>query len=132
MVKRSDNDNGPDPDPDPDRDPLDAVAPQPAEYSLVALTALGTTLNNVDATGVIGRSGLPMLLFKAREANGTYVIGQKKLIPEADSLWAVNPTTFQRGYICWGENNKKLGERMLTVSMPMPLVTELQDLGFPW
>jgi hypothetical protein len=63
MVKRSDNDNGPDPDPDPDRDPLDAVAPQPAEYSLVALTALGTTLNNVDATGVIGRSGLPMLLF---------------------------------------------------------------------
>jgi hypothetical protein len=132
MVKRNDPDPDPGHDPDRDHDPLDAVAPAPTGNSLTALTALGTVLNGVDTSSVVGRSGLPMLLFKAREANGTWMFGQKKTIPEAGSLWAAHPGTFQRGYICWGPGNKKLGERMLPVSLPMVNVAELPDLGAQW
>lgn len=132
MVKPIDHDPGHDPDPDRDRDPLDAVAPAPTGNSLTALTALGTVLNGVDTSGVLGRSGMPMMLFKARDNNGTWQYGSKKIIPEVGSRWAANPGTFQRGVICWGEGNKKLGEHMRPVSLPMIDVTTLPDLGFPW
>ena len=89
-------------------------------------------LNGVDTASVAGRSGLPMLLFKARDNNGTWTFGQKKTIVEDGSRWAVNPGTFQRGYICLGDGNKKLGERCLPVSQPMLNVTELPDKGFEW
>jgi hypothetical protein len=100
--------------------------------ALTALTALTTTLNGVDTRGVASRSGRPMLQFKARDNNGTWFFGHKRTIPEAGSSWAANPTTFQRGYICWGDGNKKLGERLLPVSQPMPNIAELPDLGFKW
>jgi hypothetical protein len=131
MTKPTDHDHDPGHDLDRDPDPLDAVAPAPTGNTLTALTALGAALNGVDTSSVVGRSGLPLLLFKAREANGTWMFGQKKTIPETGSLWAAHPGTFQRGY-SWGEGNKKLGERMLPISLPMPNLAELPDLGFEW
>ena len=67
-----------------------------------------------------------------RDGNGTWVFGQRRTIVEDGSSWAVNPLTFKRGYICFGDDNKVLGERLVPVSQPMPDVTELPDKGFEW
>src|SRR5262245_39135475 len=119
------NDNG-----DHERPGSKQVAPAPAGGALTSLAALQTALANVNTAAFIGRSGLPMLLFKSR--GNTWMFGQRKTIPEPDSRWAVNPTTFMWGYISFGNNNKVVGERLAPVSQPMPDVTKLPDTGFPW
>jgi hypothetical protein len=131
----------PNPDPvnhdnDNDKPPWEAspavpVAPTPAGGALASLTALGTVLNAVDTASVIGRSGIPMLQFK-RDGNGTWAFGQRRTVVEDGSRWAVNPGTFQYGYICFGEGNKVLGERLVSVSKEMPDPAELPDKGAPW
>ena len=45
--------------------------------------------------------------------------------------WAVNPATFKRGYICFNDN-KLAGEKLVSVSQPMPDMTELPDKGLEW
>jgi hypothetical protein len=107
------------------------VAPAPAGGALTSLAALQTALGRVNTAAVLGRSGLPMLLFK-REGSGTWMFGQKKTIPEPGSRWAVNPTTFQYGFICFNDANKVVGEHLVSVSQPKPLITDMQDVGFPW
>ena len=56
----------------------------------------------------------------------------ERTVVEDGSRWAVNPTTFKRGYICFGDGNKVLGERLVSVSQEMPDPTELPDKGAPW
>jgi len=73
---------------------------------------------------------LPMLQFK-REGSGTWMFGQKKTVVEAGSRWAINPATFKWGHVCFGEANKAT-ECLVSVSQPMPAITELPDTGFPW
>src|SRR6478735_7748614 len=90
-----------------------AVAPAPAGGALTALTALGTVLNAVDTSSVAGRSGLPMLSFK-KEGDGTWMFGQKKTVVEDGSKWAVNPTSFKWGFICFDNDNKPT-ERIVPV-----------------
>jgi hypothetical protein len=108
-----------------------AVAPAPTAGALAALTALTAGLNKVDTSSVIGRSGMPMMQFK-REGDGSWSYGQKRITVETNSRWAVNPTTFQWGYVCFGEGNKWLGDRVVPVTQEMPDVTALPDKGFPW
>ena len=72
-----------------------------------------------------------MLQFK-REGDGTWMFGQQRTLVEDGSRWAVNPMTFQWGYICFCNDNKVLGERLVPVSQPMPEVAELPDKGSPW
>src|SRR5262245_24074655 len=117
------NDNG-----DHER-PGSKVAPAPG--ALTSLAALQTALANVNTAAIIGRTGLPMLLFK-REGSGTWGFGQKRTIPEDGSKWAVNPLTFKYGFICFGDNNKVVDERLVSVSLPKPAITELPDTGAPW
>ena len=107
------------------------VAVTPAGGALASLTALATILNNVDTTSAAGRSGHPMLQFK-REGDGTWMYGQRKTKPEPGGRWAVNPMTFQRGYICFGATNNFLGEKLLPVSQPMLDPAELPNKGFEW
>jgi len=118
------NDNG-------ERPEGNQVAPGPAGGALTSLAALQTALANVNTAAIIGRSGLPMMLFK-REGSGTWGFGQKRTIPEAGSRWAVNPLTFKYGYICFGDSNKVVDERLVSVSQPKPVITELPNTGFPW
>jgi hypothetical protein len=107
------------------------VAPAPAGGALTSLAALQTALANVNTAAIIGRTGLPMLLFK-REGSGTWGFGQKRTIPEPGSKWAVNPLTFKYGYICFSNANKVAGEHLVPISQLKPVITELPDTGFPW
>ena len=116
---------------DHDNDNGRAVAPAPSGGALTSLAALGKTLNAVDTTSVVGGAGMPMLSFK-REGDGTWKYGQKQTIVEDGSRWGVNPLSFRYGYICFGDGNKVLAERLVSVSQPMPAVEELPDKGFPW
>ena len=108
-----------------------AIAPAPAAGALISLTALQAVLNSVDTGSVSGRSGLPMLQFK-REGDGSWMYGQQRTIVEDGSCWAINPLTFKWGYICFSNDNKVAGERLVPVSQPMPDITELPDKGFEW
>jgi hypothetical protein len=121
-------------DPDNDNDPeAAAVAVTPAAGALASLASLGAVLNAVDVTSVTGRSGLPMLQFK-RDGGGTWQFGQKGIIAEEGSSWAINPVSFKRGYIAFSDTTPKkvLGERLLSIKEKMPDLTELQDVGGKW
>src|SRR5262245_15268171 len=120
------NDNG-----DHERSGGKQVASAPAGGALTSLAALQTALANVNTAAIIGRTGLPMLLFKSREDSGTWGFGQSRTIPEEGSRWAVNPLTFKYGYICFN-GNKVVDERLVPVNQPKPVITELPDTGFPW
>jgi hypothetical protein len=107
------------------------VASAPAGGALTSLAALQTALANVNTAAIIGRTGLPMMLFKSREDSGTWGFGQRRTIPETDSRWAINPLTFKYGAICFS-GNKVVDERLVPVSQPKPVITEMPDTGFPW
>jgi hypothetical protein len=107
------------------------VTPTPAAGALTSLAALGKALNAVDTTSVVGGAGMPMLSFK-REGDGTWMYGQRRTIVEDGSRWGVNPLSFRYGYICFGDGNKVLGEKLVSVSQPMPAAEDLPDKGFPW
>jgi hypothetical protein len=108
-----------------------AVTRAPAAGALTSLAALETALANVDTSSVVGRSGLPMLQFK-REGDGTWSFGQRRTIVEDGSPWAVNPLTFRWGFIAFGDGNRVLGERLVSVSQPKPDIADLPDHGCPW
>src|SRR5215471_13706421 len=108
------------------------VAPAPAGGAMTSVAALQTAFANVNTAAYIGRTGLPMLLFKSREGSGTWGFGQKRTIPEEGSKWAINPMTFKWGYISFGDNKKVVGEEMVSVTKPKPEFAKLPDTGFPW
>ena len=82
-----------------------AVATAPSGGAIAALAKLGEMLNSTALTSISGYSGRPMLMFKAHE--NTYSFGLAPTIPEEDSLWAVNPLSFQHGFVCFNDNNKR-------------------------
>jgi hypothetical protein len=123
----------PDPNPDPANDNGGAITPAPKGSLLAstALTALVAMFKTVDTTSIGGRPVRPLMQFKSREG-GIWVFGQRRTIPEPDSLWAVNPTSFQWGWVVWGDGNKILGEKLVSVGQPLPDVAGMPDKGFPW
>jgi hypothetical protein len=66
-----------------------------------------------------------------REGEGTYSFGRKRVIPEADSHWAINPFGFKYGWVYFDAANKP-HERMVPVSQPKPDFAALPDVGFKW
>jgi hypothetical protein len=108
-----------------------AVIAAPAAGALASATSIKALLSKVDTSGTAGRSGPPTMLFKSRTDSGIYTIGQKRTIPEEHARWAVNPTTFQWGYICFNDDNRPT-ERLVPVTQPKPDLRDLPDLGFKW
>ena len=70
--------------------------------------------------------------FKSRDSGGTWTFGQQRTIVEAAAAGRSIPRSFQWGWVCLGDSNKILGEKLVAISQPMPDVTELPDKGFPW
>ena len=62
------NDNG-----DHEKPEGKQVAPAPTASALAAIQALQANLANVPTAAIIGRTGKPILLFKSREASGTWI-----------------------------------------------------------
>ena len=106
------------------------VASAPAGGALASIASLAAALANVPIG--IGRTGLPMMLFKSREDGGTWGYGQRRTIPEEGSRWAVNPLTIQWGCISFGDGNKVVGERLVPITQPKPLIADMPDTTFPW
>jgi hypothetical protein len=133
----TDHEDDRDPDPDDANDngasagKARAVVLAPAHGALKSLAELKSELNKVDRSFIVRRSFLPMLQFKSREG-GIWQYGQRNISVEEGSQWAVSPTTFEWGYICFSDANKRLGEELVPVSQPKPDVTQLPDYGFPW
>jgi hypothetical protein len=106
------------------------VAPAPTGGALASIASLAAALANVPIG--IGRTGLPMMLFKSREDGGTWGFGQRRTIPEEGSRWAVNPLTIQWGCISFGAGNKVVGERLVPITQPKPPIADMPDTTFPW
>jgi hypothetical protein len=126
--------NNPDLDPDHANDNDGAIAPASKASALAstALTALVATFKTVDTTPIGGRSVYPLMQFKSRDS-GVWAFGQQRTIPEPNSLWAVNPASFMWGWVCWGDANKTLGEKLVSISEPLPDDAKLPvHEGFPW
>jgi hypothetical protein len=121
----------PDLNPNPANDNGEAVASAPNALATTALTALAAIFKTVDTSAVGNRPIHPLMQFKSREG-GIWTYGQKKTIPEPGSLWAINPASFQWGWVCWGDSSKILGEKLVPISQPLPDVTAMPDKGFPW
>jgi hypothetical protein len=67
----------------------------------------------------------PKEVYLKMDKTGHWVYGADQTEIEPDSLWAVNPFSFVKGYICWGAQNtpsmgKLLGEKMYTQFQKMP------------
>jgi hypothetical protein len=127
-----DHEHGHDPVPANDngtRVPVAAAAM--GSTALTSLESLSRVFNHVNLAVLGSRTGLPLLLFK-REGDGTYSYGQKRTVVEDGSRWALDPTSIEWGFICFGPGGKRLGEVMVPISQPIPDPTELPDKGGKW
>jgi hypothetical protein len=121
--------------PNPDNDNFDdsrelAIPPPSKTGALISLADLQTTLNRVDTTSVVGRSGKPMLSFRSREEGGVWTYGQKHTLLEPGTGVAVNPLTFMWGHIAFNDNNRPT-ERLVSVALPKPDLADLPE-GHDW
>lgn len=87
--------------------------------TLPSAQSLAQSLRALDA-GIVG--GIVILKM---DKTGHWVFGADQTEVEDDSLWAVNPFSFTHGYIAWGDGAVVLGEKMVSVTQPLP------DLGEP-
>jgi len=68
-----------------------------------------------------------LLRFLSREG-GIWVFGAEAVENEPDSRWAINPLSFEHGYVCW-KAKKIAGEAMVAVGVAKPPRESLQDHG---
>lgn len=81
-------------------------------------------LNNVSMAAP--RVGGDKQFLKLDKGNGDWVYGQEETLVEADSLWAVNPQSFEYGYIAWDTNQQVEGEVMVPITRPLPTTDQLR------
>ncbi len=68
-----------------------------------------------------------LLRFMSREG-GIWVFGAEAVENEEGSRWAVNPLSFEHGYVCW-KAKKIAGEAMVAVGVAKPPRESLADHG---
>lgn len=72
--------------------------------------------------------GTPFLKLSADD--GAWLYGREEIEVEAGSLWAVNPMSMKKGYKAWPKNGgKPLHEDVRSIFGPLPLITEMPDVG---
>lgn len=91
------------------------------ELALFQKTAVGS-LDALDQKMKAGQSSLPQVsggvaILRIGAQDGKWVFGQENIPVEEGSKWAVNPFSFQTGWVCWADpkvnrKNEKLGEVM--------------------
>jgi len=88
------------------------------------LQKLGSALiqEGQSATGISD-----LLRFMSREG-GIWVFGIDGIENEEGALWAINPLSFEHGYVCW-KNKKIAGEAMVAVGIAKPVKDSLEDHG---
>ena len=69
--------------------------------------------------------------------NGEWEFGVDSTVPEEDSLWAVNPTGFQHGFVAWGNaehdnEGSMVGEVLVPATQPMPSEADLPNVKGKW
>lgn len=99
---------------------------------LVKFAGSGTGLmSREDLAASLNRSAVSMPrvggeyeFLKMDKGNGDWLYGQEETVVEEDSLWAVNPASFEYGYIAWppesSANREPEGEVMVSISRPLP------------
>lgn len=63
--------------------------------------------------------------------DGTWVFGAENIEPEEGSMWAINPYSFQHGYIAWADGSIH-GELMVPIMRALPPRGELGDAPEGW
>jgi hypothetical protein len=103
-----------------DNGPGEMPIPSPlASTALTALSNLGTALTNVAHTSRTGRRGNPLMQF-IKNDGGKWVFGPRRTEVEANSQWAINPLSFEWGFIAFREDGKAPEQIMASVQDPMP------------
>ena len=141
MSKSIDQDHDHDPDRDPDRD--NAVAPAAPKTvlkrqrqrsrscvggsALAALTALGTVLAQRRHLRLPAARDCRCCSSRPARTTAPGCSGRRRPSPKTTAAGPSTRTSFKWGYICFDDNNKRLGERLVPVSQPMPDVAELPD-----
>lgn len=86
-------------------------------------------LTNVkDAVSSV-QSGMPIL--KMNGKTGVWTYGVERIATEPGQLWAVDPYSFQHGFVCW-DNAEPIGEIMRAAAEPLPAEDDLPDYGKRW
>ena len=71
-------------------------------------------------------TGNPFL--KLEQKTSDWVFGRDLTPVMDDDLWAVNPQSFEKGYIAWGDSRNVLAESMVPASMPLPGLETLPQI----
>jgi hypothetical protein len=82
--------------------------------NLPSVQSLAESLRSLD-TGV----GLGNAVILKMDKTGHWVFGADQTEVEDDSTWAVNPFSFTKGFIAWGDGDV-LGEKMVPITQPLP------------
>ena len=90
---------------------------------------MARSLNNVAMAAP--RVGGQFQFLKLDKGNGDWLYGQEETLVEEGSLWAVNPTSLEYGYISWDKNQQVEGEVMVPISRPLPDVGSLRVKDSP-
>lgn len=77
------------------------------------------------------RVGGEFQFLKLDKGNGQWIYGQEETPVEDGSLWAINPMSFEYGYIAWDKNQQVEGEVMVPISRPLPTRAELRVKDSP-
>lgn len=75
--------------------------------------------------------GTPFLRLDPND--GIWVYGQQDTEVEEGSEWAVNPLTLEKGFVAWPKaGGKPVGKVLKTVFGPLPLLSDLPNVGERW
>jgi len=102
----------------------------PARENLPTTPAdLIKNLTNVKDAVSSAQSGIPIL--KMNGKTGIWTYGVERIATEPGQLWAVDPYSFEHGFVCW-DNAEPIGEIMRKASEPLPNEDDLPDYGKDW